>query len=49
MLKVKLIHSGKEVALDEMRLRSIFPVGENTLLVIFKDGEKLLGESIKIL
>lgn len=45
MLKIKLIHSNKEVAIDEMRLRSIFPVSEDTLMVVYKDDEKVL-ESI---
>lgn len=46
MFKIKLLHSDKEIAIDEMRMRSILAVSENTLMVVFKDGEKVLGNII---
>lgn len=46
MFKIKLLHSDKEVAIDEMRMRSILPASENTLMVVYKDGEKVLGNIV---
>lgn len=46
MFKIKLLHSNKEIAIDEMRMRSILPVSENTLMVVYKDGEKILGNVV---